>query len=147
MSDAAAPSELSPRAARFARRIAGEAEPAFADWQRLRLIDRMVAGRREAIAELAVLLDARAAIDGELNGGRLGALAARVGEAQFDRVCDVVIDQALYDRGSAALPDPQMLLPLGTALLQSHQRSADALHLARIAADIDAACTQPQAPA
>ena len=147
MSDAASAPELVPRAARFARRMAGEAEPAFADCQRLRQIDRIAKGRRAAIAELAALLDARAAIDRELIGGRLGALAARVGEAQFDRVCAAVITPALYDRGRAALPDPQMLLPLGEALLQCHQRSVDALLLAQIAADIDAACNQSQVAA
>jgi hypothetical protein len=99
------------------------------------------------IAELVALLDARAAIDGELNGSRLGALAARVGEAQFDRVCDAVIAPALYDRGRTALPDPHMLQPLGEALLQSLQRSADAVQLACIAADINAACSQSQVAA
>lgn len=147
MPDAGSAPTLSARAARFARRIAGEAEPAFADWQRLRQINRVTESRRDAIAELVALLDARAAIDRELNGSRLGALAARVGEAQFDRVCDAVIAPALYDRGRTALPDPHMLLPLGEALLQCLQRSADAMQLARIAATIDAACTQSRAAA
>jgi hypothetical protein len=147
MSEAERAHDLSARAARFARRIAGDAEPAFADWQRLRQIDRMVAGRRDAIAELVALLDARAAIDSELNGSRLGALVARVGEAQFDSVCDAVLAPVPLGRGRAALPDPHLLMPLGEALMQSLKRSADALHLARIAVDIDAACTRTQAAA
>jgi hypothetical protein len=147
MSDADARPELSARAARFARRIAGEDEPAFADWQRQRRIDRLIEGRRDAVAELVALLDARPAIDAELNGTRLGALASHVGEAQFDRVCDTVLAPALYARGSAALPDPHMLRALGDAILQSHQRSVDALQLASIAADIDTACNQGRAAA
>lgn len=141
MSDAGGRHDISLRAARFARRFAGTADPAFADCQRLRQIARIVEARREVIAELVALLDARPAIDAELNGNRLGALASRVGEAQFDHVCDAVIAPPLYDRGRAALPDPHMLRSLGEALLQSVQHSADALKLARIAVEIDAACT------
>ncbi len=144
MSDPAAVQCLSARAARFARHIAGEAEPAFADWQRRRQIDRMVASRRGEIAKLVALLDARAAIDRDLNGSRLSALAACVGEAQFDHVCEAEIASAVYERGCTKLPDPQRLQDLGEALLQSFVRSADALQLACIAVAIDTACVQPQ---
>jgi hypothetical protein len=142
MSDADLQPQLSARAARFACRIAGDSEPAFADWQRQRRIDRLIEGHRHAIAELVALLDARPAIDAELNGTRLGALASHVGEAQFDLVCDAALATAIYERGSGALPDPHMLQALGEAILQNHQRSVDALQLARIAADIDATCNQ-----
>ena len=147
MSDGGTRHDLAPRAARFACRIAGDAEPAFADWQRLGRIERIVAGRRDTMAELVAMLDARPAIDSELNGSRLSALANRVGEAQFDRICEAVIAPALYHRGRTTLPDPHMLQPLGEALLQCHQRSADALLLARIAADIDISRPQTQVAA
>jgi hypothetical protein len=147
MSDADAKPELSARAARFACRIAGEDEPAFADWQRQRRINRLIEGRRHAIAELVALLDARPAIDAELNGTRLGALASHVGEAQFDRVCDTVLAPALYARAGAMLPDPHMLRAVGETILQSHQRSVDALQLATIAADIDTVCNEGKAAA
>jgi hypothetical protein len=147
MSDPAAVQCLSDRAARFARHIAGEAEPNFADWQRRRQIDRMVAARRGEIARLVALLDARAAIDRDLNGSRLSALAACVGEAQFDRVCEAGIAWDLYQRGCSKLPDPHLLQDLGEALLQSFVRSADALELANIAVAIDTACVQPEVAA
>lgn len=147
MSDAAHGPDLAPRAARFANRLAGGAEPGFSEWQRLRQIDKMVAGRREVIAQLVALLDARRAIDSELNGSRLGALAYKVGEARFDYLCDAAIPPALYDRGRITLPDPDNLNALGELVLRSFERSADALHLVTIALDINAAFEQQQAAA
>ncbi len=121
---------------RFAQRLKGEPEPTFADLQRTRQIDRLVGPRRAEIAALVALLDARPALDIELNGTRLGPLAQIVGEERFDLVCDAEIEAGAYARGSSNLPQPHTLSQRGENLLRSHQRAVDIAHLAKLAAAI-----------
>lgn len=127
---------ISARALRFSRRLKGEALPDFADLQRKDRVDHLANARRDDVAPLVALLDARKAIDAELNGNRLGAIADMVGEERFDRICDVQIPSSIYELGAATLPQPGSLMRRGETLMECRERSEDTAHLVEIAAAI-----------
>ncbi|MBO9623390.1 MAG: hypothetical protein J7500_11835 [Sphingomonas sp.] len=103
------------RGERFARRVAGEAGPSFADLAKLP--DWLWAGpeQRRRIAALAALLKYRAAIDAELSGPRLARLAETVGEDLLDAACAAEPPE----ESATTLPPPEQLLAAGESLLEA----------------------------
>lgn len=126
----------SPRAQRFARRLRGETLPGFADVMRCNRIERDAHGRRDEVAAILALLQAKPALDGELCGRRLGALAARVGEDSFDRVCAVELPGDCRASCADDLPGPAELDSFGHTLLARLDRDPAIARLAEIAVAI-----------
>lgn len=129
---------MSARAQRFVQRLNRLPEPSFADLQRKRTFDRINTEMGESIAALIALLDARPALDSELNGSRLQAMALAVGEDRFDRLCNAEIPDPIYQRGATTLPSVDALVQHGEALLNDIERSEDVAHLARVALSLNA---------
>jgi hypothetical protein len=63
----------------------------------------------------AAILQARGAIDRELSGERLAAIAAVVGDALFEQLCDCELPDAWSGNGSR-LPRPEDLPAIGAGL-------------------------------
>lgn len=104
------------RGARFARRLAGMPGPSFADIGKVPDWLSAEPAQQQRIATLAALLRYRRAIDAELSGTRLAALAATVGEDLLDAACEAPAP----DRSSnLPLPPPQHLHAEGRALLHA----------------------------
>lgn len=104
------------RGARFARRVAGEAGPSFADLAKLPDWLSAAPEQRGRIAALAGLLKYRAAIDAELSGPRLARVAEVVGEDLLDAACAA---ETSGEYRATALPPPERLLAEGKALLEA----------------------------
>ncbi|HVJ01096.1 MAG TPA: hypothetical protein VM662_02880 [Sphingomonas sp.] len=104
------------RGARFARRVAGEAGPSFADLAKLPDWLSVAPERFRQIAALAALLKYRAAIDAELSGPRLARVAEAVGENLLDAACAA---EPSGEYRATTLPPPERLLAEGEALLEA----------------------------
>lgn len=104
------------RGQRFALRIEGREAPGFdliaapPAWRVAEV------GQRRELALLTALLHHRPAIDAELHGPALARLAALVGEARFDAVCEAALD-GLPLATARALPPPGDLESMGSELL------------------------------
>ncbi|MGL5837626.1 MAG: hypothetical protein ACRCY3_03905 [Sphingorhabdus sp.] len=109
------------RATRFRLRATGKAESgkAEADFAMLAAMPEWMLAdeERQALVGLAAaILQARPAIDRELSGVRLAAIAAVVGDALFDRLCDCDL-HAIGDMSvTARLPRPEDLPAIGAQL-------------------------------
>ncbi|MFA6118025.1 MAG: hypothetical protein WC729_28830 [Sphingomonas sp.] len=118
------------RGARFARRRAGKPGPRFADIAKVPDWLSAEPGEQHRIAILAALLRYRRAIDAELSGARLAALAAAVGEDLLDAACEAPAPDRV---NNLPLPQPERLHAEGRALLHAAlplpfaQRFPDAL--------------------
>ncbi len=135
---------LPARAQRFAARLRGESLPTFSD-----LVDPpdWSVAEQERHSELVVtigLLHARPAIDAELNGARLAALAAFVGEDRFDAICDADTDQLRAEFLTDDLPTPVELVEQGEALVERIQRHREFAPLAELAAEVLAQANTPE---
>lgn len=106
------------RGRRFARRRAGEPAPRFADLAAVPDWITLPSAMQQDVAVAAALIAARPAIDREIDGARLAALAAVAGEALFDRVCS---ENLTGDMGGAAgtLPRPDLLPMIGARILEA----------------------------
>ncbi len=105
------------RGARFARRLAGECGPGFADIAKLPDWLGAPAEVRERVAALAIVLRHRGAIDAELSGPRLAMIAEAIGEDLLDAACDATLPAKLAS--DAPLPPPERLRAEGEAVLQA----------------------------
>jgi hypothetical protein len=117
------------RSARFLRRQSPDgAQPPAPDWATLMALPQWALcppADQNRIAMIATLLQVRPLIDRELSGQKLSALAAMVGEAAFDAICDVAIGEDWpHSIAADTLPAPTQLLQLGMRLLQSSLPSA-----------------------
>jgi hypothetical protein len=106
------------RGRRFASRAAGHARPTFADLAAMPAWAAFDEAVQKRAAFAAGLLAARSAIDRELSGERLGALAEVVGESFFDAVC-AADRPATSDRGLLPLPRPDQLAVHGRDILEA----------------------------
>jgi len=104
------------RGARFARRASGQPAVRFGDLAKLPDWLDAPEEQRVRIAAAAGLLRHRRAIDAELSGPRLAALAAAVGEPLFDAVCEADVPEIA---GAEKLPPPERVLASGTQLLEA----------------------------
>lgn len=104
------------RGARFARRASGQPAMGFGDLAKLPDWLDAPDGQRARIAAAAGLLRHRRAIDAELSGPRLAALAAAVGEPLFDAVCEAEVPEMA---GAEKLPPPERVLAAGAQLLEA----------------------------
>ncbi|WP_157084655.1 hypothetical protein [Sphingomonas pituitosa] len=104
------------RGARFARRASGQPGVRFGDLAKLPDWLDATDEQRARIAAAAGLLRHRRAIDAELSGLRLAALAGAVGEPLFDAVCEAEAPEGI---GPEKLPPPQRVLAAGTQLLEA----------------------------
>ncbi len=104
------------RGARFARRASGLPAVRFGDLPKLPDWLDASEEQRKRIAAVAGLLRHRRAIDAELSGPRLAALAAAVGEPLFDAVCEAEVPEMA---GAEKLPPPERVLAAGEQLLEA----------------------------
>ncbi|WP_139810006.1 hypothetical protein [Sphingomonas azotifigens] len=104
------------RGARFARRARGQSVVCFGDLAKLPDWLDAPEAQRARIAAAAGLLRHRRAIDAELSGPRLAALAAAVGEPLFDTVCEAEVPEMV---GAEKLPPPERVLAAGRQLLEA----------------------------
>ncbi|GAA0745340.1 hypothetical protein CA233_20865 [Sphingomonas sp. ABOLD] len=104
------------RGARFARRASGQPPVSFGDLAKLPDWLDAPEAQRARIAAAAGLLRLRRAIDTELSGPRLAALAAAVGEPLFDAVCEAEVPEIV---SAEKLPSPERVLAVGTQLLEA----------------------------
>lgn len=128
--------EVSARAQRFAIRLGGGHVPGFAEVANPPVWASSEGNDRAQLAKVVALLASRSAIDTELNGARLAALADAVGEACFDSICEAnVLDLTIGDYPSA-LPRPGDLERQGAALLATASERPVLAGLAALAAEI-----------
>lgn len=114
----------------------GAASPSFADVANPPAWARSEGDDRAQLAKTIALLASRAAIDSELNGARLAALAEAVGEDSFDQICEAdVLDVTIADI-PAALPRPEELERLGSDMLAAANDRPALAQLAAIAQTI-----------
>ncbi|PVX28369.1 hypothetical protein [Sphingomonas pokkalii] len=104
------------RGARFARRAQGRPAVRFGDLAKLPAWLDVPVERRSRIAAAAGLLRYRPAIDAEISGPRLAALAAAVGEALFDAVCEAPVTGTI---DADKLPPPDRVIEAGALLLEA----------------------------
>lgn len=104
------------RGARFARRASGRLAVRFGDLAKLPDWLSASEAQRARIAAAAGLLRHRRAIDAELSGPRLAALAAAVGEPLFDSVCAADVPELA---GAETLPPPERVIAAGAQLLEA----------------------------
>ncbi len=135
---------LPARAQRFAARLRGESLPTFNDLASPPDWSVAEQERHSELVTIVGLLHARPAIDAELNGGRLGALAAFVGEDLFDVVCDADIGQLRAEFLTDDLPTPVELLEQGEELVERARRHREFAPLAELAAEILAHAQTPE---
>jgi hypothetical protein len=105
------------RGRRFARRLARQPGPDFADLAKLPGWLSASPEERRRVAALAGLLRHRAAIDAELSGPRLAMIAETLGEALLDAACEAEMPAGLSP--PAPLPPPERLVAEGEALLEA----------------------------
>ncbi|MEM7701892.1 MAG: hypothetical protein AAF251_08150 [Pseudomonadota bacterium] len=124
------------RAMRFGRRLAGEREPTFADLMRQRKTARVVNEDGENLAMVLALLQAKPALDRELDGARLTRLAEAIGEDLLDALRDIDLatlpQQALVN----ILPQASELRVTGQRLLNIATDTSDLAALTQRAAAI-----------
>ncbi len=82
---------------------------------------------------MLALLDAKPALDTELCGRKLGALADVVGEELFDRICDMDLADCAPSASERHLPQPGLLRPEGETLLAATGSDPRLAKLAEIA--------------
>ncbi len=109
--------DFGPRAARF-RKTSGEPAPeidladltALPDWI---LLDD---DAQVQVGLAAAILDARGAIDRELSGARLAAIAELVGDGCFERLCELPLPDNARSEAPMRLPRPEDLAETGRRL-------------------------------
>jgi hypothetical protein len=72
--------------------------------------------RQEQIGVAAAILQARDAIERELSGSRLAAIAALVGDDLFERLCDAPLPEDIFSASAGRLPRPEDFVTMGRAL-------------------------------
>lgn len=110
--------------------------PTFAQEMRQSKIDAVTAANRSKVAPVLSLLCAREAIDRELSGRKLSALAAAVGDETFDAVCDCQLPDVSLDFAIGNLPQPNSLASEGEALLTQVGTYPPLAALAQLASEI-----------
>jgi hypothetical protein len=102
------------RTARFRERVNKSAD--VRDFPTIALLpDWIVAADdvQHLIAKAAAILYHQSAIQQELSGAKLAALATVVGEALFDHLCDCDLPDTVGPLGANDLPRPEDLLSIG----------------------------------
>ena len=151
---AIAPMETRYRSAKFRRILSGETSPAirFADIAILPEWISLADDARDMLAISVAVLHHNRAIDMELSGARLAAIAETIGDVLFDQLCQAASTiPAIADAGPTRLPRPEDLQHIGMAMMReglpatlSHQypqacSNAYAANLTHVAATICAA--------
>jgi len=131
MTDAAP--AFSARALRFGRRLRGERDLSFAEAVRQAAAARHVDENGESLSLALALLAARPALDSELSGARLAAIAALVGDDLLDAVREADLAGIAPDAFDTVLPPPSALARRGEVLLSKASTSPDLAALAEIA--------------
>jgi hypothetical protein len=121
------------RAQRFGRRLHGERDPTFAQAIRQAAATRHAEENGESLSHALALLAARPALDGELSGARLAAIAALVGDDLLDAVREADLAGIAPDTFDTVLPPPSALARRGDVLLSKVSASPDLAALAEIA--------------
>jgi hypothetical protein len=124
---------ISARALRFARRLRGEGDLTFAEAIRQAAATRYADENGESLSHALALLAARPALDSELNGARLAAIAALVGDDLLDAIHEVDLAGIAPDAFDNVLPQPSALARRGELLLSKVSTSPDLAALAEIA--------------
>jgi hypothetical protein len=124
---------FSARALRFARRLRGEPDLTFAQALRQAAAARHADENGERLSHALALLAARPALDGELSGARLAAIAALVGDDLLDAVREADLAGIAPDTFDTVLPPPSALARRGDVLLSKVSASPDLAALAEIA--------------
>lgn len=132
--DGAPTSRAAPRALRFARRLRGQPDLTFAARVRELTAARDADEHGEHLSLTLALLAARPALDRELSGARLQALAAVVGEDLLDAVRDADLGTIAAPVFESVLPPPAALARHGEQLLAKVSASPDIAALADLAA-------------
>lgn len=125
--------DCSARASRFARRLRGERDLTFAEHQRHAAASRHATENGESLLFVLALLAARPALDRELSGARLAAIAALIGDDLLDAVRDADLSAIAPEVFDDALPPPLALARHGDRLLSQVAVNPDLAALADIA--------------
>lgn len=141
MTDATA--AASPRAERFARRLRGERDLSFEERMRQLTATRHADENGERLALTLALLAARPALDRELSGARLQALATLVGDDLLDAVREADLDAFAPDIFDPVLPPPTALAHSGERLLAKASTSRAIAALAELAVALVRAAKVP----
>jgi hypothetical protein len=72
--------------------------------------------QQELIGVAAAMVQARDAIECELSGTRLAAIAALVGDELFERLCDAPLPKGIDSASAGRLPRPEDFVTIGRAL-------------------------------
>jgi hypothetical protein len=124
------------RALRFARRLRGERDPTFTEAMRQAAVTRHADENGESLLLALALLAARPALDSELSGARLAAIAALVGDDLLDAVREADLAGIAPDTFDTGLPPPSALARRGELLLSKVSASPDLAALAEIAVSL-----------
>ncbi len=117
---AIAPVETRYRSAKFRRALSGETAPAirFAD---IAILPQWLSLSDDARNQLAIsvaILHHKCAIDMELSGARLAAIAETIGDALFDHLCDAAGNiSAIAQDGPTRLPRPEDFQQVGMTMM------------------------------
>jgi hypothetical protein len=125
---------ITPRAQRFANRLRGEPEQTFAAQMRAMNAARHAAALGDPLKMTLALLAARPALDRELNGARLQALAAVVGDDLLDAVREAELDAISPKVFETVLPPAATLVRRAERLLARAGTSPEIAALADLAA-------------
>lgn len=151
---AIAPDKTRYRSAKFRRILSGVTSPAisFADIAILPEWISLADDARDMLAISVAVLHHNRAIDMELSGARLAAIAGTIGDDLFDKLCHAASTiPAIADAGPTRLPRPEDLQHIGMAMMReglpaalSHQypqacSNAYASNLTQVATTICAA--------
>lgn len=128
--------DCSARASRFARRLRGERDLTFAEHQRHAAASRHAAENGENLLLVLALLAARPALDRELSGARLAAIASQIGDDLLDAVRDADLDAIAPEVFDDALPPLPALARRGDRLLSQVAANPDLAALAELAASL-----------
>ncbi len=115
-----APVETRYRSAKFRRILSGETAPAirFADIAILPEWITLPDNTRNLLAMSVAVLHHNRAIDMELSGARLAAIAGTIGDELFDQLCHAACNiSAIADAGPTRLPRPEDLQQIGMAMM------------------------------
>jgi hypothetical protein len=123
------------RGGRFINRMAGVAGPNFADLAAVPRWLMLADDAQVPVAMAAGLLRHKGALNRELSGKKLAALAEVVGEDLFDAVAALPVDEA--DK-SNALPTPETLAADGWSILHRGLPAPFATRFPNAANDTDA---------
>lgn len=123
----------SPRAERFAQRMRGERDLSFEERMRQLTATRHADENGECLALTLALLAARPALDRELSGARLQALATLVGDDLLDAVREADVVAFAPEVFEQVLPHPTVLAERGEQLLAKVSASRDLAALAELA--------------